>query len=62
VKDIMSRGQVDSTGCGTSSACASPLILGEKIFINAKKYKYFWHIFPVVWERTRQISGKKIWF
>jgi len=56
----MSRGQVDSTGRGTSSTCESPLFLGEKIFINAKQYKCFWHIFPVVWENIRQISGKKM--
>jgi hypothetical protein len=51
---------VDSTDYGTSSTCESPLFLGEKNLINAKKSKYFWHRFPVVWKKIRQISGKKM--
>jgi hypothetical protein len=41
VKDIMSKGKWTALIMGTSSTCESPLFLGEKIFINAKKYKYF---------------------
>ncbi len=60
MKDIMSKGQVDSTDYGTSSTCESPLFLGEKNLINAKKSKYFWHRFPVVWGKFAKYQEKKM--